>query len=202
MSSARPCNVLMIYPRFGAGTFWNFAAACELFNARYPTTPLGLITVAALLPNTWTIRLVDRNTEALADGDLEWADLVMTGGMLPQYFDTIEVIELCRARGKPVVVGGPGVTSVPHLYSKANFQVLGEAEGIIDKFISAWEAGAREGVFEAEKFKIDVTKSSSPPVRPIESRALSLHRSAVFAWLPIHLRVLRHYRTLRAGSSR
>ena len=62
----------MIYPRFGAGTFWNFAAACELFNAHCPTTPLGLITVAALLPTAWTIRLVDRNTEALADGDLEW----------------------------------------------------------------------------------------------------------------------------------
>jgi radical SAM superfamily enzyme YgiQ (UPF0313 family) len=152
----------MIYPRFGAGTFWNFAAACELFNAHYPTTPLGLITVAALLPTAWTIRLVDRNTEVLADGDLEWADLVMTGGMLPQYFDTIEVIELCRARGKPVVVGGPGVTSVPHLYGKANFQVLGEAEGIIDKFIAAWEAGAREGVFEAEKFTIDVSKSPVP----------------------------------------
>ena len=78
----------MIYPRFGGGTFWNFAAACELFNAHYPTAPLGLITVAALLPTAWTIRLVDRNTEVLADGDLEWADLVMTGGMLPQYFDT------------------------------------------------------------------------------------------------------------------
>jgi radical SAM superfamily enzyme YgiQ (UPF0313 family) len=152
----------MIYPRFGAGTFWNFAAACELFNARYPTTPLGLITVAALLPRTWTIRLVDRNIEELADGDLEWADLVMTGGMLPQYFDTIAIIELCRARGKPVVVGGPGVTSVPQLYSKANFQVLGEAEGIIDKFVAAWDAGASDGVFEAEKFTIDVTKSPVP----------------------------------------
>src|SRR5689334_7446464 len=152
----------MIYPRFGAGTFWNFAAACELFNARYPTTPLGLITVAALLPNSWTIRLIDRNIEELADGDLEWADLVMTGGMLPQYFDTIAIIELCRARGKPVVVGGPGVTSVPQLYSKANFQVLGEAEGIIDKFVEAWDAGASDGVFEAEKFTIDVTKSPVP----------------------------------------
>jgi radical SAM superfamily enzyme YgiQ (UPF0313 family) len=162
MSSPRPCNVLMIYPRFGAGTFWNFAAACELFNARYPTTPLGLITVAALLPTAWTTRLVDRNTEALADGDLEWADLVMTGGMLPQYFDTIEIIDLCRSRGKPVVVGGPGVTSVPHLYNKANFQVLGEAEGIIDKFVEAWDAGASDGVFEAEKFTIDVTKSPVP----------------------------------------
>jgi radical SAM superfamily enzyme YgiQ (UPF0313 family) len=162
MPSASPCNVLMIYPRFGAETFWNFGAACELFNARYPTTPLGLITVAALLPTAWTIRLVDRNTEALADGDLEWADLVMTGGMLPQYFDTIEIIDQCRARDKPVVVGGPGVTSVPHLYSNASFQVLGEAEGIIDKFVEAWEAGAREGVFEAEKFTVDVTGSPVP----------------------------------------
>jgi radical SAM superfamily enzyme YgiQ (UPF0313 family) len=152
----------MIYPRFGTGTFWNFSAACELFGAQYPTAPLGLITVAALLPPTWTVRLVDRNTEALADGDLEWADLVMTGGMLPQYFDTIEIIDLCRARDKPVVVGGPGVTSIPYGYSKANFQVLGEAEGIIDKFIAAWEAGEREGVFEAEKFKIDVTRSPVP----------------------------------------
>ncbi len=202
MSSASRCNVLMIYPRFGAGTFWNFAAACELFNARYPTTPLGLITVAALLPAAWTIRLVDRNTEELAEDDLEWADLVMTGGMLPQYFDTIEIIDLCRAQGKPVVVGGPGVTSVPHLYSKANFQVLGEAEGIIDKFVEAWDAGARDGVFEAEKFTIDVTKSPVPQVRPLEGRALSLCRRAILARLPVHLRVLRHHRALRAGSPR
>ena len=162
MASPRPCNVLMIYPRFGAATFWNFEAACELFNAHYPTAPLGLITVAALLPPAWTVRLVDRNTEVLSDDDLEWAELVMTGGMLPQYFDTIQIIELCRARGKPVVVGGPGVTSVPNLYSNANFQVLGEAEEIIDKFVEAWDAGAREGIFEAEKFKIDVTKSPVP----------------------------------------
>src|SRR3984885_4604803 len=162
MPSSSPCNVLMIYPRFSAETFWNFAAACELFNAKYPTTPLGLITVAALLPPQWNIRLVDRNAETLADADLEWADLVMTGGMLPQYFDTIAIIDLCRARGKPVVVGGPGVTSVPALFSKANFQVLGEAEGIIDKFIAAWEAGARDGIFEAEKFTVDVTKTPVP----------------------------------------
>jgi radical SAM superfamily enzyme YgiQ (UPF0313 family) len=162
MPSSSQCNVLMIYPRFSAETFWNFAAACELFNAHYPTTPLGLITVAALLPPQWNIRLVDRNTEALADGDLDWADMVMTGGMLPQYFDTIAIIDLCRARGKPVVVGGPGVTSVPALFSKANFQVLGEAEGIIDKFIEAWDGGARDGVFEAEKFTIDVTKTPVP----------------------------------------
>lgn len=158
----RTCNVLLIYPRFAAGTFWNFAAACEVFGARYPAAPLGLITVAALLPSSWSVRLVDRNVEELTDGELEWADLVMTGGMLPQQYDLLELIDLCRARGKPIVIGGPAVTSSPHIYANANFQVLGEAEGIIDKFIAAWEAGEREGVFEAEKFQIDVTKSPIP----------------------------------------
>src|SRR4029077_15710390 len=63
---------------------------------------------------------------------------------------------------KPVVVGGPAVTSSPHLYKTADFRVLGEAEGIIDKFIETWEAGASFGLFEAEKFQVDVTKSPIP----------------------------------------
>ena len=106
------CNVLLVYPRFAGETFWNFAAACEIFGAKYPTSPLGLITVAAMLPSAWTMRLVDRNVEELGDSDLEWADLVMTGGMLPQHDDLLEIINLCRARGKPVAIGGPGATSV------------------------------------------------------------------------------------------
>jgi radical SAM superfamily enzyme YgiQ (UPF0313 family) len=160
--AARTCNVLLIYPRFAADTFWNYAETCTLFGARYPAAPLGLITVAALLPSTWSLRLVDRNAEELSDSDLEWADLVMTGGMLPQHSDLIEIIDLCRARGTPVAIGGPAVTSSPHLFGKANFRVLGEAEGIIDKFIDAWEAGATEGIFEAEKFQVDVTKTPIP----------------------------------------
>ena len=158
----RACNVLLIYPRFAADTFWNFAATCELFGAKYPAAPLGLITVAALLPPAWSVRLVDRNAEELTDSQLEWADLVMTGGMLPQQPDTLEIIDLCHLHKKPVAVGGPAVTSTPDIYKKANFRVLGEAEGVINDFIAAWEAGAREGLFEAEKFTVDVTKSPIP----------------------------------------
>jgi len=161
-TTPRACSVLMIYPRFAGDTFWNFAAACELFGVRYPTSPLGLITVAAMLPASWTIRLVDRNVEELTESDLEWADLVMTGGMLPQHADLLEIIDLCRARGKPVAIGGPAATSVPHSYAKANFQILGEVEEIVHKFVEAWEAGAREGVFVAEKFEIDVRKTPIP----------------------------------------
>jgi radical SAM superfamily enzyme YgiQ (UPF0313 family) len=160
--AVRPCNVLLIYPRFAGDTFWNYVPTCELFGARYPTGPLGLITLASLLPREWNLRLVDRNTEELSQNDIAWADLVMIGGMLPQHYDLLELIELCRARGIPIAIGGPSVTSSPELYRRANFQVLGEAEGIIDEFVAAWERGEREGVFEAKKFEADVTKSPIP----------------------------------------
>ena len=157
-----PCRVLMVYPRFSASTFWNFSVACELVGARYPAAPLGLITLAATLPPHWDIRLVNRNTEEMTDADLAWADVVMTGGMLAQQVDTLELIALCHAHGKPVVVGGPDPTSSPHVYAAADFQVLGEVEGIISDFIAAWNAGERSGTFTAPKFTIDVTSSPIP----------------------------------------
>jgi radical SAM superfamily enzyme YgiQ (UPF0313 family) len=157
-----PCRVLLVYPRFVAPSFWNFRSVCELMDARYPTAPLGLITVAGMLPKSWELRLADRNVDTYADSDIDWADLVITTGMLPQQSDTLEVIRLCRAKGKPVAVGGPDVTSSPQVYTEADFRVLGEAELVIDDFIAAWDSGQRQGVFEAEKFKADVTSSPIP----------------------------------------
>jgi radical SAM superfamily enzyme YgiQ (UPF0313 family) len=158
----RGCRVLLIYPRFVAESFWNFAQACEFLGARYPTAPLGLITVAAMLPPHWEIRLVDRNVEDLTDVDLVWADMVMIGGMLPQQTDILDLIELCRRHDRPVVIGGPDATSSPHIYKGADFLVLGEAEGAIDDFIAAWNAGKRSGTFTAPKFQTDVTTSPIP----------------------------------------
>jgi len=155
-------NVLMVFPRFNPNSFWSLQAACDIWGARCPAPPLGLITLAALLPPSWNIRLINRNAEELTPADFDWADLVMTGGMLPQRLDALALIDQCRERGKPVAIGGPDATSVPEIYERANFLVLGEAEGIIDKFIEAWTGGAREGRFQAEKFKVDVTKSPIP----------------------------------------
>jgi hypothetical protein len=156
------CKVLMIFPRFNTDSFWNYRAACELTGARYPAAPLGLITVAALLPKSWEVRLVNRNTETLTEADLEWADLVMTGGMLFQQPDSLSIIDMCRARGTPVVVGGPDVTSTPDIYSRANFRVLGEAEEIMEDFVAAWRSGAEHGFFQAPMGQTDVTKSPTP----------------------------------------
>jgi radical SAM superfamily enzyme YgiQ (UPF0313 family) len=156
------CNVLLVVPRFNGQSFWNFTAACELYGARFPAAPLGLITVAALLPPAWNCRLLDRNAEELTDAHLDWADVVMTGGMLPQRPDALRVIERAHARGKPVAVGGPDLTSTPELYAAADIRVLGEAESVMASFIEAWNAGKRSGVFEAEKFKADVTRTPVP----------------------------------------
>jgi radical SAM superfamily enzyme YgiQ (UPF0313 family) len=152
----------MVYPKFVPNSFWNYTEACELVGAKYPAAPLGLITVAAMLPSDWDIRLINRNTELLTDADLDWADLVMIGGMLNQQPDFLHLIDLAHQRGKPVCVGGPDVSSSPHLYGDADFQVIGEAEEIISDFISAWERGERSGVFTAEKFTIDITRSPMP----------------------------------------
>jgi radical SAM superfamily enzyme YgiQ (UPF0313 family) len=152
----------MIYPRFNPRSFWSYDGACELLGAKYPAAPLGMITLAAMLPESWDIRLVNRNTEELPPEDLDWADMVMTGGMLAQRPDCLRVIELAHSRGKAVVIGGPDVTSSPQAYEIADIRVLGEAENIIDEFIAAWDRGQRNGLFESPRFQVDITKTPIP----------------------------------------
>jgi radical SAM superfamily enzyme YgiQ (UPF0313 family) len=155
------CNALLVYPRFNSNTFCSYEATCDLVGAKYPTGPLGLITVAALLPASWTLKLVDCNTERLEESHLAWADVVLTGGMLPQQRDTLRIIDLAQAHGKPVVVGGPDATSSPHIYAAADFRVLGEAEGVLSEFLQAWAAGVERGQFRANGSP-DITTSPVP----------------------------------------
>lgn len=133
-----------------------------MVGAKHPAPPLGLITVAAMLPPTWDIRLIDHNIEELSDTDLEWADLVMTGGMLPQQLDALKITDSAHAAGRKVVIGGPDITSSPAIYEAADYKVLGEAEEIISELIAAIERDEPAGTFEAEKFETDVTKSPIP----------------------------------------
>ncbi len=154
-------RALLIHPRFSGTSFWNYRDTCELMGSRYSAAPLGLITVAALLPPSWSVRLVDHNVEELREEDLAWADVVLTGGMLPQRRDALQLIDLAHARGKPVVVGGPDATSSPESYGTADFQVLGEAEEIMAEFLARWSAGDSRGVFTAREFP-DLARSPVP----------------------------------------
>lgn len=155
-------RVLFVFPRFNPNSFWSFKEPCELQGAKCSTPPLGLITLAALLPQSWSMRLIDCNAESLSEADIRAADIVMTGGMLPQEPHALEVIRLCRRNGVPVAVGGPAPTSDPENYEEADFLVLGEAEGIVHEFVAAWERGVRRGRFIAPKFQADVTQSPLP----------------------------------------
>ena len=133
----RPTRVLLVYPRFIAESFWAYKVSCEIVGAKHPTSPLGLITIAAMLPQTWEFRLVDRNIEDFAEGDLDWADIVLTGGMLVQQADALRVVDMAHDHGKVSMVGGPDVTSHPHVYESSDFRVYGEAESVIDDFVKA-----------------------------------------------------------------
>jgi len=156
------CNVLLVSPQFPAATFWNNKSLCEVGGARHSAIPLGLLTVAALLPAAWTCRLVDRNVADVSEADFAWADLVMTGGMNVQRPDCLRLIARAQSMCKPVVVGGPDATSEPQVYAQADFLVIGEAEVVIQDFVAAWDVGKRRGTFTAEKFKVDVTTTPVP----------------------------------------
>jgi Domain of unknown function (DUF4070)/Radical SAM superfamily len=156
------CRALLVYPRFNSESFWGYKVSCEVVGARHPAAPLGLITVAAMLPQAWEFRLVDRNIKELSEDELRWADLVLTGGMLFQRNDSLKTIERAHAHGKPTIVGGPDVTSHPEAYAASDFRMLGEAESVIDEFVKQWNAGHRSGILESPKFQADVTKTPIP----------------------------------------
>src|SRR5436190_768205 len=158
---------LLVSPRFSEFSYWNYREVCELFGARYPAAPLGLATVAALLPQSWDVRLLDLNVREMDTTLLDWADLVMAGGMLPQQRNLLALIELCHARGKRIAIGGQDPTSQPEVYAAADYLVLDEGEITIPKFLAALETGATRGTYRSEE-KPDVTQSPTPRFELLE----------------------------------
>ena len=155
-------NALLIYPEFSPFGFWNYKDVAKLVGAKCPAAPLGMITLAALLPKEWDIKLIDMNAAELHDSDLDWAELVFMGGMLPQQINFLKLIDRVHSRGKKVVAGGPDPTSQPRIYEKADYLVLGEAEDSIIPFLEALENGIERGTFLPSRNKPDITRSPVP----------------------------------------
>jgi radical SAM superfamily enzyme YgiQ (UPF0313 family) len=141
-------NALLIYPEFPE-TFWSFKHALKFLGKRAAQPPLGLMTVAALLPGAWKKRLVDTNVEPLRERDLAWADVVLLSGMHIQRESLLAIVERCRARGLRTVVGGPIASSVPAAELKADHVVIGEAETVIADLAREMEAGTAKAVYQA-----------------------------------------------------
>ncbi len=141
-------NALLIYPQFPE-TFWSFKYALSFLGKRAAQPPLGLMTVAALLPGNWNKRLVDMNVERLSNRDLDWADVVLLSGMHIQREALVAIVERCRARGLRTVVGGPITSSVPAAELKADHVVIGEAESLIADLARDLEQGVAKAVYQA-----------------------------------------------------
>jgi len=152
---------LIVQSKFSEFSFWNYVDICKITGAKYPAAPLGLLTVAALLPQQWDFKLVDANAESLLAEHFEWADIVCIGGMLPQQQSMLSIIDMAHQHDCPVVVGGPDPTSQPNLYQSADYLVLGEGEITIPMFIRDLERGCKSGEYKSDDWA-DMTKAVVP----------------------------------------
>jgi radical SAM superfamily enzyme YgiQ (UPF0313 family) len=156
-------RVLLLYPLFPK-SFWSFDRALELIGRKVGIPPLSLTTVAALLPQTWEFRLIDRNVRYETEADWYWAEFVIISGMIVQKDDMLYLIEEAKRRGKRVAVGGPYVTSTPDAAQAtgADFLVLDEGEITLPLLVEALERGETSGVFRANGEKPDITTTPVP----------------------------------------
>lgn len=153
---------LLVYPQFVFQSFWNYRKTCELMGAKYPAAPLGLATVAALLPQSWELKFVDCNVDKLTEEDIQWADIIFSGGMISQQIEHVRLIEKIKAYNKIHVVGGPDPTSSPHFYDSADFLVLGEAEITLPEFLRDFFEGNAKHIYSPGENKADISVSPVP----------------------------------------
>ncbi|MEL7336128.1 MAG: radical SAM protein [Planctomycetota bacterium] len=156
-----PVRCLLIQPLFEQTNYWNFVESARAIGARATAPPLGLLTVAALLPQHWEFRLVDLNVGPLRDEDWQWADVVCSGGMLPQQPGTLQLIRRANQDGKFIAVGGPDPTSQPHIYEDADAIAAGEGECTIPMWLESWRDGKPAGLFQSEE-NPDVRNTPAP----------------------------------------
>lgn len=156
-------RTLFVYPEFPK-TFWSYEKILELVNRKVLLPPLGLVTVAALLPQHWQMKLVDRNVREVTEAEWNWAELVVISGMIVQKSDMAAQIAKAKERGLPVAVGGPFASSTPDApeLNLVDFKVLDEGEITLPMFIEAIERGDTSGRFSSNGEKPDVTSTPVP----------------------------------------
>jgi radical SAM superfamily enzyme YgiQ (UPF0313 family) len=154
-------KVLMVWPRFPP-SFWGFDAITDLTSEESTTPPLGLLTIAALCPKNWKLRLVDRSFEELLDSDILWADLVMVSGMLAQKDDIRETLLRARVLGKRTMIGGPYASSEPQVLLRlADHVVVGEPDEVFDRIAMDLEQGLAKPLYVIND-KPDIGKTPVP----------------------------------------
>ena len=153
-------TALLVYPEHPP-TYWGADHALEMSRVKATHPPLGLLTVAAMFPASYELRVVDMNVSDLHDADLEWADLVFTSTMITQHVSLRAVIERCNRAGVPVVAGGPHPTTFHEEIGGVDHFVLDEVEETFAEFLRDLESGTAKRVYR-EARKPDVTRTPVP----------------------------------------
>lgn len=144
-------KILLVYPEF-PDTFWSFKHALKFIKKRAGAPPLGLLTVAAMLPAEWEKRLVDMNVNGLTEKDLGWADYVFLSAMVIQRDSAREIIEQCKTSGVKVVAGGPLFTMEYEKFPDVDHFVLNEAEITLAPFLRDLAQGSAERIYTSSEF--------------------------------------------------
>ena len=153
-------RILLVYPRY-PDTFWSFRYALKFIGRKASFPPLGLLTVAAMLPGEWEKRLVDMNVRPIADGDLAWADYVLISAMAIQRESAQEVIIRCRRLGVKTVAGGPLFTACHEAFPEVDHLVLGEAEINLPPFLEDLHRGEAMRIYADER-RADLRETPIP----------------------------------------
>jgi len=154
-------KTLMIYPSF-PDTFWSFKHALKFIHKKAAHPPLGLLTVAAMLPDQWPKRLIDMNVTKLTDKDLAWADVAFISAMAVQRESVSQTVARCKQAGLKVVAGGPLFTGESERYKALDHLVLNEAELTLPPFLQDLQRGCPKHIYETSEYAD--TKTTPAPL--------------------------------------
>ena len=176
-------KILLVYPHY-PDTFWSFRHALKFIGRKASFPPLGLLTVAAMLPVEWEKRLVDMNVRPLADEDLAWADYVFISAMTVQRKSAQEVIARCRQLGVKTVAGGPLFTTCHEDFPDVDHLVLNEAELTLPPFLEELRKGEPRHLY-ADGRRADLVETPIPlwdliPVRKYAAMNIQYSRGCPF----------------------
>ncbi len=153
-------RILLVYPR-NPDSFWSFQHVLKFVSRKSAFPPLGLLTVAAMLPPAWDLRLVDLNVRPLAERDILWADYVFLSGMIVHKASAHEIAARCAALGRPVIAGGPLFTTGHAEFPEIRHFVLGEAENVVADLVADLGQGAPRAVYRSAQWP-DVRRTPVP----------------------------------------
>jgi radical SAM superfamily enzyme YgiQ (UPF0313 family) len=153
-------KILLVYPKY-PDTFWSFKHALRFISKKASFPPLGLLTVASMLPREWETKLVDMNVSNLTDTDLKWADCVFISAMAVQKDSALHVIHQCKSQGKTIVAGGPLFTTSYDEFKNIDHFVLNEAETTLYSFLDDLKKGSPRHVYASKEWP-DIQKTPPP----------------------------------------